>query len=39
MINYMLPASMQTPDQSDLKADDVNSYLAHHPPIRRMSMS
>ena len=39
MINDMLPASMQTPDQSGLKADDVDSYLAHHPPIRRMFMS
>ena len=32
----MLPTSMQTPDQLDLKVDDVNSYLLHHQPFRRI---
>ena len=31
----MLPTSLQTPDGLDLKADDVDSYLPHHPPLRR----
>ena len=33
----MLPMSMYTPDQLDLKLDDADSYLSHHQPIRRMS--
>ena len=40
MINSgMLPTSMQTPDQLDLKVEDVDSYLPHHQAIRRMSTS
>ena len=35
----MLPTNIKTPDQLDLKADDADSYLPHHQPIRRMSMS
>ena len=39
MINSsMLPTSMQTPDQLDLKVDDADS-LPHHQPIRGMSMN
>ena len=33
----MLPLSMLTPDHLDLKADDVDTYLAPHQPIRRKS--
>ena len=33
----MLPLSMLTPDHLDLKADDVDTYLALHQPIRRKS--
>lgn len=32
----MLPTSMQTPGWLDLKVDDVDSYLPHQPPLRRM---
>ena len=35
----MLPTSMETPDQLDLKIDHVDSYLSHHQPTRRMSVS
>ena len=34
----ILPTSMQTPDQLDLKFDDTDSYLPHHQVIRRTSM-
>ena len=37
--NDMLPTSMQTPDQLELKANDADSNLPHHQPIKRMSMS
>ena len=30
---------MQTPDELDLKVEDVDSYLPHHQAIRRMSTS
>ena len=36
--NGKLPTSMETPDQLDLKVDDVDSCLPHE-PIRRMSSS
>ena len=40
MINSgRMPIGMQTPDQLDLNVDYVDSYLPHHQPIRRMSMS
>ena len=40
MINDgILPTSMQTPDQLGLKVDDADSYLLHHQPIRKVSMS
>ena len=40
MINDgILPTSMQTPDQLGLKFDDADSYLLHHQPVRKMSMS
>ena len=35
----VLPTSVQTPDQLGLKVDDVDSYLLHHQPIRKMSTS
>ena len=35
----MLPTSLETPEQSDLKAHDADSYLPHHQPIRRTSRS
>ena len=35
----MLPISMLTQDQLDLKVDDSDSYLPQHQPIRRMSTS
>ena len=35
----LLPTSMQTPDQLDLRVDGVDSHLPHCQPIRRMSMS
>ena len=34
----MLPASMWTPGQLDLKVDDADSHLAHHQTIRAMSV-
>ena len=41
MINDgMLPTSLETPDQLNLKVDDVDSCLPHQPtPLRRISMS
>ncbi|MGU0257619.1 hypothetical protein ACVXKK_28320, partial [Klebsiella pneumoniae] len=33
-----LTTRMQTPDQLNLKLDDVNFYSPRHPPIGRMSM-
>ena len=40
MINDgILPTSRQTPDQLDLKIEDADCFLPHHPPIRRMSTS
>ena len=35
----VLPTSLQTPDQLDLKFADADSYLPHYQPIRRMPMS
>ena len=40
MINDgILPTSRKTPDQLDLKIEDADSFLPHHPPIRRLSTS
>ena len=35
----LLPTSMQTPDQLDLRVDGVDSHLPQYQPIRRMSMN
>ena len=35
----MLPTSLQTPDQLDLKVDNVDSHLTHYQLIRRMCTS